>query len=114
MVERISAAPTGVPPPAPASSRAPASRAPAASSKKEKKAKAKELAARKGGKTTQRTHTKKKQLCIDEVELRLNATQQTDGVGERTEEVLLALQLEGPDAVRELTRLLGLYATHTP
>ena len=98
MVERISAAPTGVP--------LPASRAPAASSKKEKKAKAKALAARKGGKTTQRTHTKKR--CIDEVELRLNATQQTDGVGERTEEVLLALQLEGPDAVRELTRLLGL------
>ena len=106
MVERISAAPTGVP--------LPASRAPAASSKKEKKAKAKALAARKGGKTTQRTHTKKKQRCIDEVELRLNATQQIDGVGERAEEVLLALQLEGPDAVRELTRLLGLYATHTP
>ena len=100
-MERISAAPTGVP--------LPASRAPAASSKKEKKAKAKALAARKGGKTTHRT-----QRCIDEVELRLNATQQIDGVGERTEEVLLALQLEGPDAVRELTRLLGLYATHTP
>jgi hypothetical protein len=76
--------------------------------RRRRRRKQKALAARKGGKTKQRTHTKKKQRCIDEVELRLNATQQIDGVGERTEEVLLALQLEGPDAVRELTRLLGL------